>query len=102
MRMTCDVIRRDYTAIDGALAMRRISAVRIDISCKGVCAMSDRKVETILAEWRALEQRLLEEGDEDIAAELAALRDEYARVFEAHRGDAAELARTPGLGGARA
>lgn len=76
--------------------------VRIDISCKGVCVMSDRRLETILAEWRALEQRLLEGDDEDIAAELAALRDEYARVVEAHRDDADELARAPGLGGASA
>jgi hypothetical protein len=64
--------------------------------------MSDRRLEAILAEWRALEQRLLEEGDEDIAAELAALRDEYAAVFESHRSDADELARAPGLDGASA
>ena len=58
----------------------------------------DRSLDVILAEWRALEQRLLAEGDEDIAAELAALRDEYARAFAARWQQAEELGRTPGLG----
>ena len=71
----------------------------LDVSCKGVCVMSeDRTLDVILAEWRAVEQRLLAEGDEDIAAELAALRDEYARAHAARREEAEELGRTPGLG----
>lgn len=65
--------------------------------------MSDRKLETILAEWRALEQRFAD-SDEAIAAQLAAeltaIREEYARVFAARREDAEDVARTPGRGGA--
>jgi hypothetical protein len=69
----------------------------LDISYKGVCVVSERSLDVILAEWRALEQRLLAEGDEDIAAELAALRDEYATAFAARRREADELGRAPGM-----
>jgi hypothetical protein len=58
----------------------------------------DRSLDVILAEWRALEQRLSAEGDEAIAAELAAVRDEYARAVAARRTEAEELGRSPGLG----
>jgi hypothetical protein len=58
--------------------------------------MSDhRSLDVILAEWRALELRLLAEGDEDIEAELAVLRDEYARAIAHRRSDAEELGRAP-------
>jgi hypothetical protein len=65
--------------------------------------MSDhRSLDVVLAEWRALEQRLLAEGDEDIAAELAALRDEYARAIADRRSDAQELGRAPSFNPERA
>jgi hypothetical protein len=59
--------------------------------------MSDRPLDTILAEWRALEKRLLDGGDDVMAAQLAALRDEYAAAFEHRRADAEELGRAPGF-----
>lgn len=53
--------------------------------------MSTRSPSRILDDWRALERRIADEGDVDMAAELGALRDEYAHAVEARRSSASEL-----------
>jgi hypothetical protein len=59
--------------------------------------MAHRPLDTILAEWRAVENRLSSAEDQEAAARLAALRDEYARAVEDRKADAEELGRAPGF-----
>lgn len=67
--------------------------------------MPNRSIDKILAEWRALERRLEADGREDVAgelAELAALREEYARAVDARQGQAADLRSFTGYPGGSA
>jgi plasmid replication initiation protein len=59
--------------------------------------MSDRTVETILAEWRAAEAaRELRPGDIELDQHIARLREEYNSAVEERQAEADELGSRPG------
>ena len=59
--------------------------------------MSDRTVESILAEWRAAEaERELRPGDIALDEYIAALRNEYNAAVDARQEEADDLSRSPG------
>ena len=59
--------------------------------------MSDRTIETILAEWRAAEAaRKLRPSDIALDQHIARLRDEYNAAVDARQSDADDLGRRPG------